>query len=339
MAASSESLSGPAFPGGSAPDGCRTLASWASDVTRVTRSSRAPWPAAHWRSPSQPGRGGLGPFRGGEDDDPAVVEIRHQLDAAEAAASSASRRALDASAAAERARLLAESTAARAETLTTQSATADTTLTAASARAGASAARLYRSSTGGPLVAQLLTTADPDSLLDRLGILDRLTATTARTASEARSAADLATSLRTQAEAARAEAARLASEAATTAAQAQTDADAEAATVTATQAELDALYARLAALRATTAAQERAARLAAQTAGPGRRAGRGDRRRCGFGIQRRRVERRRVERIDDRAGGSSGGAGSGGSGSSGGSVRARAPAAGRVAPPRRRGRP
>ena len=40
------------------------------------------------------------------DDDPAVAEIRQQLDAAEAAASSASRRALDASAAAERARLL-----------------------------------------------------------------------------------------------------------------------------------------------------------------------------------------------------------------------------------------
>ncbi|MGL1080440.1 hypothetical protein ACSTLI_23095, partial [Vibrio parahaemolyticus] len=125
----------------------------------------------------------------------------------------ASSRALDASAAAERARELAASTAARADALTAQSTAAESALAAASARAGASASRLYRSTADGPLVAQLLTTADPDSLLDRLGILDRMTTLTARTVGEARSAADVATSLRTQAEDARTEAARLATEA------------------------------------------------------------------------------------------------------------------------------
>ncbi|TLF28506.1 hypothetical protein FE256_14280, partial [Microbacterium sp. 5K110] len=200
------------------------------------------------------------------DDDPAVREVQQALDAAETAASAASRRALDASAAAERARQTAELTAARADALTAQSDAADAARTEAITRAGASVARLYRTTSGGPLVAQLLTAADPDSLLERLGILDRVTTVTVRTAGEARSTADVAESLRAQAERARAEAARRAAEAETTAAESQRQSDAEAATVTATQAELDRLFARLAALRETTAAQERAARLAQQTA-------------------------------------------------------------------------
>lgn len=201
-----------------------------------------------------------------EDGDAAVREIQSQLDAAEAAASAASRDALDASATAERTRLLAESTAERAEALTAQSIAADAAGAAASARAGASASRLYRTTAGGPLVAQLLTTADPESLLPRLGILDRVTTVTARTAGEARSAADVAASLRAQADAARVEAARLASAAETTAAEARARADAEATTVAQTRTELDDLFGRLAALRATSVAQERAARLAQQTA-------------------------------------------------------------------------
>lgn len=201
-----------------------------------------------------------------DDGDPAVIEVQRALDAAETAAASASRRALDASAAAERARVQAEATAERAATLTAQSLTADAELAEASARAGASASRLYRTTVGGPLVAQLLTTADPDSLLQRLGILDRVTTVAARTAGRARSAADVAESLRSQADGARAEASRLADEAESTAAAARAQADTEATTVAATQAELDGLYARLAALRETTAAQERAARLAQQTA-------------------------------------------------------------------------
>lgn len=200
-----------------------------------------------------------------DDNDPAVIEVKKQLDAAEASAGAASRRALDASAEAERTRLLAESTAARAEALATQSSAADAALASAHARAGASAARLYRTTGNGPLVAQLLTSADPDSLLERLGLLDRVATLTTRDAGEARSAADVATSLRTQAEAARTEAARLATESAATAATAQTEADTEAQAVSAAQAQLDALFARLAALRETTAQQEREARLREQT--------------------------------------------------------------------------
>ncbi|MDF2044763.1 hypothetical protein [Microbacterium sp. Kw_RZR3] len=196
-----------------------------------------------------------------DDSDPAVIEVKKELDAAEASAAEASRRALDASAEAERTRLLAQSTAERAAALAAQSSAADAAMATAHARAGASASRLYRTTGNGPLVAQLLTSADPDSLLDRLGILDRVTTLTTRDAGEARSAADVATSLRAQAEAAQAEAARLAAQSATEAAAAQTQADAEAQTVTATQAQLDALYARLAELRRTTAEQERQARL------------------------------------------------------------------------------
>lgn len=200
-----------------------------------------------------------------DDNDPAVIEIKKELDAAEASAAAASRRALDASAEAERTRLLAASTAARAESLTAQSSAADAVLASAHARAGASAARLYRATGNGPLVAQLLTSADPDSLLQRLGILDRVATVTTRDAGEARSAADIATSLRTQADAARTEAARLATESAATAATAQTEADTEAQAVSSAQAQLDALFARLAALRETTARQEREARLREQT--------------------------------------------------------------------------
>jgi len=193
-------------------------------------------------------------------DESAVARVQAELDAAEAVAVSASRRALDASATAEQTRLLAETTAARAAALSAESASADAAETSSATAAGASAARLYRTVGGGPLVAQLLTDADPDSLLERLGILDRVSEVAARTAGRARSAADVATSLREQAEQARDEAARLAADARDTAATAQSDADAEAVTVRETQGRLDDLYAQLAALRATTAAQERAAR-------------------------------------------------------------------------------
>ncbi len=227
-------------------------------------------------------------------DDSAVAQVKQELDAAEADAAAASHRALDASAVAEQTRLQAERTAARAAELTAQSASADAAETSSAAAAGASAARLYRTVGSGPLVAQLLTDADPDSLLERLGILDRVSEVTARTAGRARSAADVATSLREQAEQARDEAARLADDARTTAATAQSDAEAEAETVRAAQARLDDLYAQLAALRATTAAQERAAR-----------------------------EQEKVQRDAQQPGGSAGGpvaATGGGSGSGGGST-------------------
>ncbi|WP_285137826.1 hypothetical protein [Microbacterium sp. lyk4-40-TSB-66] len=193
-------------------------------------------------------------------DDAAVAQVKQQLDAAEATAAQASRRALDASTAAERTRALAEATAARADSLAARSTQAATDLSEKSERAGATAARLYRTVGGGPLVAQLLTDADPDSLLARLGILDRVATATARTAGQARSAADVASSLSDQADQARAEAARLADEAGATAETAQVEADAESASVAAAQARLDDLYAQLAALRASTAAAEKAAR-------------------------------------------------------------------------------
>ncbi|WP_186316503.1 lytic transglycosylase domain-containing protein [Microbacterium sp. BH-3-3-3] len=222
-------------------------------------------------------------------DESAVARVQAELDAAEAVAVAASRRALDASATAEQTRLLAETTAARAAALSAESASADAAETSSTTAAGASAARLYRTVGGGPLVAQLLTDADPDSLLERLGILDRVSEVAARTAGRARSAADVATSLREQAEQARDEAARVAADARATAATAQSDAEAEAATVRETQGRLDDLFAQLAALRATTAAQERAAR-----------------------------EEQKVQRDATQSGGSAGGASTGGGAAPGG---------------------
>lgn len=232
-------------------------------------------------------------------DESAVARVQAELDAAEAVAVAASRRALDASATAEQTRLLAETTAARASALSAESASADAAETSSATAAGASAARLYRTVGGGPLVAQLLTDADPDSLLERLGILDRVSEVAARTAGRARSAADVATSLREQAEQARDEAARVAADARATAAAAQSDADAEAATVRETQGRLDDLYAQLAALRATTAAQERAAR-----------------------------EEQKVQRDAAQSGGSAGGSSTGGGAAPGGGTTSGGGAAG-----------
>ena len=107
-------------------------------------------------------------------DQNAVDRVKQELDAAESTAAQASRRALEASAVAERTRLQAETTAQRAAELEAQSAAADAAETSTTAAAGLSAARLYRTVGEGPLVAQVLTDADPDSLLERLGILDRV---------------------------------------------------------------------------------------------------------------------------------------------------------------------
>lgn len=224
------------------------------------------WSRAQGALDTVPARSAAAPTAVPYDANPAVAEVQRALDAAEDSATSASRRALDASASAERARVLSEQTRARAEALTAQSAAADAELVSTSARVGASAAVLYRSTTGGPLVARVLASADPDSLLLRLDLLERITEASAREAGEARSSADVAASLRTQAEQARVDADRQAAEAATTAASARAEADGETAAVAAAQEQLDDLFARLAALRETTVAQERAARLAAQTA-------------------------------------------------------------------------
>lgn len=198
----------------------------------------------------------------------ATTEIEAALTAAEATAAGASVRALEAVEAATRTRGEADAAASRAVDLQQRADAAEAELGAAADLAGAVAATRYRD-TGGALIARLLTSAEPETLLARLALLERIGVASTRAMDSAQEAAALAASLSAQADLAAGEHERLAAEADAEAARARAEADAEAVTVAAAQAELDALYARLAATRRTSVATEKAARLDQQTATAG----------------------------------------------------------------------
>ncbi len=195
-----------------------------------------------------------------------AARIEAALADAEKTAAAASRSALEASAAATSARAAAEAAATRAAQLEAGATAAEERLDQARHELGGFASRLYRTQTDGPLAARLLTSAEPESLLARLGLLDKLTDTWARTAATAGQDALTARSLRDQARLASAARDDAASTAERTAVEAQLAADAESALLTAVQDQVSELYAQLAALRETTADVERRYRLARQVA-------------------------------------------------------------------------
>ncbi|MFD1491994.1 hypothetical protein, partial [Microbacterium wangchenii] len=121
-----------------------------------------------------------------------VAELQAEIGAAESSSASAALRALTAAEAAARARAEADAASARSAALAVQAAEAEEEAGVRRARLGAIASGLYRSAGDGPILAQLLTTADPDSLLGRLGVLERVGQASARSAHAARAAAGVA---------------------------------------------------------------------------------------------------------------------------------------------------
>lgn len=195
-----------------------------------------------------------------------VATVRAAMSATEQRAASASTRALEAARVAEAARAEAGAAATRARDLRAAAEEDEQRVVERSERTAAVATRWWRLNADGSLAARLLTDTDPDALLTRLALLDRVGSSTARSLATARASADVAASLRDQADVAEAERERLANIADEDAARANAEAEAEGTAVETARRELDALYVRLAALRDTTPDQERSARLAEQTA-------------------------------------------------------------------------
>lgn len=198
-----------------------------------------------------------------------VAEIEAELAAVEASAARASDDALVAEAAAQTARAAAEAASARATALDDQVGAAEAAASAYDARLVAVAVSLSRASAGGPLLARVLTSADPESLLSGLSTAERTGRLSAQLARSARESANAASAQRAQADAVRAERDRLATEAEAAATRARGMVDAETAAVASARSDLDALYAQLAAAQRTTvdrAKTQRAERAIAEQA-------------------------------------------------------------------------
>lgn len=190
-----------------------------------------------------------------------AAELEAALAAAEGTAAAASTRALQAQATAELARAAADAARARSAGLSALGAEADVALAAHTTQLGAAAAGWYRATSEAPLLAQVLTSADPETLLSRLSTMERVASVSALLAGAAREMADTTAAQHDQAALAQVEYERLAAAADAASASAQKEVETEAAAVTRSREELDALYARLAALKRTTVAQEKTERL------------------------------------------------------------------------------
>ncbi|MDY0830563.1 hypothetical protein SK224_15620 [Microbacterium sp. BG28] len=195
-----------------------------------------------------------------------VARIEAELDAAQERSATAATAALDAARIAEDARRRADDAAQRSAALDEQVATAQAEAEAERARTGALASSMYRLQSDGPLAARLLSAADPDDLLDRLGLLDTVGAAWAGRAARAQGAANVLATLNDQATLARTAREDAAAAAERAAADAQSAADAEATAVSELTTQADTLYAQLATLKGTTADLERRYRLANQVA-------------------------------------------------------------------------
>ena len=196
---------------------------------------------------------------------PAVGADTSRIDAAlaavEASAAAASSAALGADAAAQSARTAADDAQARAGALGRQMVDAEAESAAHRTRLAATATTLSRTVSNGPLVAQLLTSADPESLLSRLGTAERTGRLSAQLVRSAQARSDTVASQRGQAAVAQGERERLATEAEDAAARARAAAESEAVAVDAARRELDALYAELAAAQRTSVARAKAAHV------------------------------------------------------------------------------
>ncbi len=181
-----------------------------------------------------------------------VDEIEAELTAVEEAAASASDDALVAEAAAQDARGAAETAAARVAALDTQVDAREAEATAHAARVVAAVVAISRATADSPLLARVLTSADPESLLSGLSTAERTGRLSAQLARSARESANAVTAQRSQADVVRAERDRLATEAEAAAARARSLVDAETSAIASARSELDALYTRLAAAQRTT---------------------------------------------------------------------------------------
>ena len=199
-----------------------------------------------------------------------VAVVKAALQMAQNASTAAAQAALAADAAARKAEADLSAATTRADTLASEAAVAEGRANAAKKAVGVMASTLYSSQGEGALLLQLVSSPDPDRLLERLSVLDGVTSAWEATAQDAVFALSAAASLRDQAAVAEAARSRLAAQAETAAADARDAADRAAAAVASAQQHTDTLYAQLAALQDSTAAVERkyeiGVRVAAQAA-------------------------------------------------------------------------
>lgn len=195
-----------------------------------------------------------------------VTRINDALATTQQKAADASTVALQAGRAADAARAEARSAAQRADQLTAQASTAEQAVQQTHAQVGTIIAGRARTETASPLAVRLFTSADPDGLLTRLGVMQKLDATWATIGERAIAEQGVATSLQDQAQSARAARDALATAADQAAQKAQAAADAEAAAVQDLQGHVTTLYAQLATLKNTTADVERRYRIGQQVA-------------------------------------------------------------------------
>ncbi|MEN2737898.1 hypothetical protein ABCS02_08915 [Microbacterium sp. X-17] len=195
-----------------------------------------------------------------------VDRLNAALDDAQARSAALSDTALTAAATATQARVDADAATTRAQQLGAESAAADARLATAKETLGALASGRYREESSTPLLARLLTDADPSTILDRLGLLDRLNATWREISGAAVADANTAASLRAQAQTAEAERVRLADAADTASRDAQAAVAAEGAQVSSLRGQVDTMYAQLATLKDTTARVERQYRIGQEVA-------------------------------------------------------------------------
>ncbi|WP_375384930.1 hypothetical protein [uncultured Microbacterium sp.] len=195
-----------------------------------------------------------------------VATVEAALQTAQADAAAKSQAALDAASVADQARRALDAATVTEQSLAAQAAQAGTTSADAETTLARLAATRYRNESGGPLTLRLLTTTDPDGLLDRLGLLERVSSTWDAVARDAVTTANLATSLHDQSVAAEKARVQLSQAADTTAAAARETAASAQAAVATTQRNVGTLYAQLAMLKDSTADVERQHEVGVQVA-------------------------------------------------------------------------
>ncbi|MBS1906001.1 MAG: hypothetical protein JST33_05410 [Actinobacteria bacterium] len=195
-----------------------------------------------------------------------ITKINDALATTQQKAADASTAAMKAAQAADAARTEARSAAQRAEQLTAQADAAEQAVQQTHEQVGTVVAQRARTETASPLAVRLFTSADPDELLTRLGVMQKLDATWATIGERAIAEQGVATSLQSQAQTARSARDALATAAAQAAQKAQDEADAEAAAVKDLQGHQATMYAQLATLKNTTADVERRYQIGQQVA-------------------------------------------------------------------------
>ena len=195
-----------------------------------------------------------------------ITRINDALATAQQKAADASTAAMKAGQAADSARADAHAAEQRADELGVQASAAEQAVQQTHEQLGAVVAGRARVESAAPLTARLFTSANPDQLLTRLGVLQQLDSTWAKLGERALEAQSVATSLEDQAQTARAARDALATAAEDAAQKAKAAADAEAAAVADLQGHVTTLYAQLATLKNTTADVERRYRIGQQVA-------------------------------------------------------------------------